>query len=153
MFRIWLALLWCETIEQGCDALPGYFDSWLGGPSEQRFQLGETSIDLSSELLGRQEEKPRAHGANGPAHRRALVAAEIGHDDNLAGLERRHEELLDIGVLKLSLLIGPSRTQGASIRSCRKVAMGCRCKLGDRNPLGYLTKPPVVTAKPTNIAV
>ena len=27
----------------------------------------------------------------------ALVAAEIVHDDNLAGLERRHEELLDIG--------------------------------------------------------
>jgi hypothetical protein len=46
--------------------------------------------------VGRQEEKPRAHGANGPAHRMALVAAEIVHDDNVAGLERRHEEMLDI---------------------------------------------------------
>ena len=26
----------------------------------------------------------------------ALVAAEIVHDDNVAGLERRHEEMLDI---------------------------------------------------------
>jgi hypothetical protein len=28
----------------------------------------------------------------------ALVAAEIVHDDNVARLERRHEELLDIGL-------------------------------------------------------
>ena len=31
------------------------------------------------------------------AHRMALVAAEIVDDDNVAGLERRHEELRDIG--------------------------------------------------------
>ena len=30
------------------------------------------------------------------AHRMAVVAAEIVHDDNVAGLERRHEEMLDI---------------------------------------------------------
>jgi hypothetical protein len=43
------------------------------------------------------------------------VAAEIVHDDHVAGLERRHEELRDIG-FEAFAVIGPSRTQGASIR-------------------------------------
>src|SRR5260370_21581940 len=74
-------------------------DSSLGGLSEQRFQLGEHLLDrIEVRTVGRQEEKPRADRANGPAHRMALVAAEIVHDDNVARLERRHEELLDIGL-------------------------------------------------------
>ena len=36
---------WCEAIEQSSDALPGCFDSWLGGVSEQRFQLCEHLLD------------------------------------------------------------------------------------------------------------
>jgi hypothetical protein len=91
------ALLWCEAIEQGSDALPGCFDSSLG-VSEQRFQLGDHPPDrIEVRTVGLQEERPGADRANGPTHRMALVAAEIVHDDNVAGLERRHEELLDIG--------------------------------------------------------
>jgi hypothetical protein len=74
------------------------FDSWLGGVSEQRFQLGEHLLDgIEIWTIGRQEEKVRADRTDGPAHGVALVATEIVHDDDIAGLERRHEELLDIG--------------------------------------------------------
>jgi hypothetical protein len=88
----------CEAIEQGADALPGCFDSSLGGFSEQRFQLGEHLLDgIEIGTIGRQEEKVRAGRTDGPAHGVALVAAEIVHDDDVAGLERGHQELLDIG--------------------------------------------------------
>lgn len=89
------ALLWREAIEQGSDALPGYFDSSLGGPFGAAFSAWRNLPDrFEVRTVGRQEEKPRADGANGPAHRVVLVAAEIVRDDNVAGLERRHEELL-----------------------------------------------------------
>jgi len=68
------------------------------GLSEQRFQLGEHLLDgIEIGTIRRQEEKVRADRTNGPAHGVALVAAEIVHDDDVAGLERRHQELLDIG--------------------------------------------------------
>ena len=92
------AFLRCEAVEQGADALPGCFDSSLGGFSEQGFQLGKHLLDgIEIGTIRRQEEKVRADRTNGLAHGVALVAAEIVHDDDVAGLERRHEELLDIG--------------------------------------------------------
>jgi energy-coupling factor transporter ATP-binding protein EcfA2 len=59
-----LSLRWQQTLRFGCgwhscgvkqlsgarDALPGYFDSSLGGPSEQRFQLGRPPIGSRPEL-------------------------------------------------------------------------------------------------------
>jgi hypothetical protein len=90
--------VWSEAIEQSSNSSPGCFDSSLGGLSEQGFKLGEHLLDrIEIGTVGRQEEKPRADSADGPAHGMALVAAEIVHDDDIAGLERRHEELLDIG--------------------------------------------------------
>jgi len=87
-----------EEIEQSADSLPCCFDSSLGGLSEQRFKLSEHLFDrIEVGTVGRQEEKSGADRADGPAHRMTFVAAEIVHDDNVAGLERRHEELLDIG--------------------------------------------------------
>lgn len=87
-----------EASEQRADALPGCFDSSFSSLSEQRFQLGEHLLDgIEIGAIGRQEEKPRSDSTDGPAHGVTLVAAEIVHDDDVAGLERRHEELLDIG--------------------------------------------------------
>jgi hypothetical protein len=92
------AFLRCEAFEQGADALPSCFDCSLGGFSEQRFQLGEHLLDgIEIGTIRRQEEKPGPDRADGPSHGVALVTAEIVHDDDVAGLERRHEELLDIG--------------------------------------------------------
>ena len=55
------------------------------------------SIGLRSGLIGRQEEQLGAGRADRVAHGLALVTAEIVDDDDVAGLERRHQELLDIG--------------------------------------------------------
>jgi len=45
----------------------------------------------------RQEEPPRAFGADGFVDRRALMGAEIVHDDDVAMLQSRRKNLLDIG--------------------------------------------------------
>ena len=55
------------------------------------------SIGLRSGRVGRQEEQLGAGSADGAADGLALVAAEIVHDDDVAGPERRDEHLLDIG--------------------------------------------------------
>lgn len=47
------------------------------------------------------------------------MAAEVDNDNDVAGVDGRDEHLLDIGE-KLSPLIGPSMTQGASMQSWRK---------------------------------
>jgi hypothetical protein len=93
------ALLWCEAIEQGSDALPGCFDSWLGGLSEVR-------------TVGRQEEKPRADRANGPAPRMALGLRRLFMLTMSPGLSR-HEEMLDTGSEACSV--------DRSIRDARRV--------------------------------
>jgi hypothetical protein len=79
------ALLWCEAIEQGADALPGCFDSSLDGLSEQRFQLGERLLDrIEVRTVGRRKRSLAPTDRMGAPH--GLVAAEIVHDDNVAGL-------------------------------------------------------------------
>ena len=49
------------------------------------------------------------------------MAAEIIHDDNVAGAEGGDQELFDVSA-EAGALIGPSMTQGAAIRSQRKAA-------------------------------
>ena len=52
----------------------------------------------------------------------AFVAAEIVHDDDIAGLQGREENLFDDRARKLSPSIGPSTSHGASMRSWRSAA-------------------------------
>lgn len=79
--------------------MPRSFDGSLGGLSEQGFKLCKHLLDrIEVWTVGRQEQKSGADGPDGPAHREAFVTAEIVHDDNVARLERRDEELLDIGL-------------------------------------------------------
>src|SRR5205085_1488663 len=60
------------------------------------FELGEDLLDgIEIGAIGRQEEELGAGGADGAADERALVAAEIIHDDDVAWLEGGQEELLD----------------------------------------------------------
>ena len=87
-----------EAVEEVADALPGGFDGSLGGLAQQGLELGEDLLDgIEVGTVGRQEEQLGAGGADGAAHGLAFVAAEIVHDDDVAGLERRDENLLDIG--------------------------------------------------------
>ena len=61
-------------------------------------ELGEDLLDrVEVGAVGRQEEELGAGGPDRLADGLALVAAEIVHDDDVAGRERRDEELLDPG--------------------------------------------------------
>jgi hypothetical protein len=87
-----------EGIEQLADAFPCVFDGSFVGFAQKRFELGEGLLDwVEIRTVGRQEEELGADGADGFAHGTAFVAAEIVHDDDVAGGERRRQDLLDIG--------------------------------------------------------
>jgi hypothetical protein len=77
------------------------------------FELCEDLFDrIEIGAVRRLEEQLGAGRANGAAHGLPFVTSEIVHKDNFAGLEGRHQRLLDIGEE-----LGPSMTHGASIRS------------------------------------
>ena len=60
--------------------------------------FGEDLLDrVEVGRVRRQVPESCAGGLDEAAQRGRLVTAEIVHDDDVAGLERRHEELLDIG--------------------------------------------------------
>ena len=90
--------------------------------AENGLELGEGVLDGIE--IGRvfgQVEEARADGLDGLADRVAFVGAEIVEHDDVAGLECRGQDLLDIGE-EPRPLIGPSSTMGAVIRSCRRAA-------------------------------
>jgi hypothetical protein len=65
---------------------------------EERLELGEELLDrVEVGAVGRQEEQLGAGLADCLAHGAPFVAAEIVHDDDVAGLQGGNEELLDIG--------------------------------------------------------
>lgn len=67
----------------------------FGGLAEQMFELGEHLLDrVQVRGIGRQEDQPRAFLADGTAYLGPLVAAQIVHDDDIAGLKGRTQDLL-----------------------------------------------------------
>ncbi len=83
---------------------PGGLDGSSVGFAQQGLELCEDLLDrVEVGRVGRQEEELGAGGADGAADGLAFVAAEIVHDDDVAGLERRDEELLDIGAEALAV--------------------------------------------------
>jgi hypothetical protein len=90
--------VWVECVEQIADAFPGCLDGSFFGLSQKGFELGEDLLDrVEVGRVGRQEEELGAGGADGSTNGFAFVATEIVHDDDVALLERGHEDLLDIG--------------------------------------------------------
>jgi hypothetical protein len=55
------------------------------------------SIGLKSGRVGRQVEECGANGFDGGPHAAGLVCRQIVHDDDVAGIERRSQHLLDVG--------------------------------------------------------
>ena len=87
-----------EACEQRSDPFPDGVDGALLGFSEERFELGEDLFDrVQIGAVGWQKHQPRAGGAYGFADGPVLVRSKIVHDDDVARLERRDEDLLDIG--------------------------------------------------------
>ena len=77
---------------------PSVIDGSLLGGSHPVFDLGEGLLDrVEVGRVWRQIPEPGACGADHLPDSRRLVGAEIVHDDDVAGLEHRHELLLDIG--------------------------------------------------------
>ena len=122
MFDVVGAFGRCEALKERADALPSGVNGALGGFAQHRFELGEDLLDwVEIGTVGRQEEQLGAGGADGSTPGFAFVTAEIVNNDDVAGIECRHEQLLDIGQEALAVF-GPSITQGASIRSARNAA-------------------------------
>jgi hypothetical protein len=90
--------VWREGIEQFADTLPCCFDGSLGGFSQEQFELGEHLFDrVQVGRVGRQEQEPGSGRADRLADGGTLVAAQIVHDNDIAGRQRRDQELGDIG--------------------------------------------------------
>ena len=68
-----------------------------GGPDEG-FQFREGQLDrIEIRAVGRQEAELGADGFDRRAHRRLFVDGEIVEHDHIAGAERGHQDLLDVG--------------------------------------------------------
>ena len=93
------AFIWGEVLKQGADPVPEGVDGSLGGLSQQRFEFRERHLDwIEVRTVGRQIKQRRACRLDRLAHVRALVAAEIVHDDDVALAQGRNEDLIDIGL-------------------------------------------------------
>ena len=87
-----------EVREQGPDPAPRRLDRAFGGVAEQRFELSEDLFNrVEIGRIRRQEAQRGPRSLKGPAHSRALVAAEIVHNDDIARGEGREQALLHIG--------------------------------------------------------
>ena len=85
------------------------------------FSFGKaSSIGLKSGLSG-QETELSPNGFDRRAHRRLFVDGEIVEHDHIAGAERRHQDLLDVGQKRR--IVDRSVTAGAIRPSRRSAAM------------------------------
>jgi hypothetical protein len=75
--------------------------------------------------VGGQEEEVGFCDVDGGANGAAFMTAEVLHDDNVAGRERREEKLLDISA-EACAIDRPSMTHGAVSRSQRGAARDVR---------------------------
>jgi hypothetical protein len=72
--------------------------------SQQSFELGEDLLDgVEVGRVFRQEDEAGSNISDRLPHGFSLVGAEIVEDDDVARLQRRHEELFDIGVEALAV--------------------------------------------------
>lgn len=83
---------------------PGIRDgSGLGDPHPV-FDFGEGLLDrIEIGRIWRKEPEPCAGSAEDPSNGYRFVAAKIVHDDNVTGLQSRHELLLDISPEALAI--------------------------------------------------
>ena len=98
------------------------FDGPLLGEAHEVLELREDLFDgIEIGAVGREEEEPGTGFADGGPDGHSLVAAEIVHDDDIAGPEAGNKHLLDIEQEALAI-DGPSKTQGAVTWSQRRAA-------------------------------
>ena len=98
MGEVVAAFLRFEGVEQRPDPPPRRLNGACGRVAEQGFKLGE---DLFNRVeiggVRRQEAERSAHPLNGGAYGGTLMAAQIVHNNDIAGGERWQQTLFDIG--------------------------------------------------------
>ena len=78
---------------EGRDVVEG---AWSRG-AEERFQFRERHFDgIEIGTVGRQEPQPRADRLDGRPDLRLAMDGEVVEDDDVAGAERRHQDLLHV---------------------------------------------------------
>lgn len=92
-----LALVGREAVENGADPVPKCRDGSFCGSTQMGFEFGEGLLDrIEVGRVWRQIEKLRPCGLDDLAYCLALVGGQIVHHYDVAGLQRRHETLLEI---------------------------------------------------------
>ena len=77
---------------------PERVDRSTAGGADDGFEFGEAELDgVEVGAVGRQEPQGRAGRFNGGPHAVDLVGGEIVGDHDVAGLQRRDEDLFDVG--------------------------------------------------------
>lgn len=84
--------------------LPGFRDGALLGDAHPVFDLGEDLLNgIEVWRVGWQEPEPGSGSPDNLAQGCGFVAAQVVHDDDIAGSEGRNELLLDIGTETLAV--------------------------------------------------
>ena len=84
--------------------LPCGFDGSFLCLSHEVFEFGEHLFDrIEIGTVGREEQEPCSGTLDDLPDRVALVAAEVVHDDNVAGVEASEQDLLDIALEALAV--------------------------------------------------
>lgn len=92
------AFAWSKELQGDRDALNDLVEAPRACGAEKRFQLGECLLDrIEIRTVGRQKPEARADAFDRGPHLRLLVHGQVVEDDDIAGAERRDEDLLDVG--------------------------------------------------------
>ena len=79
-----------KAVEEGSDAAPRRLDAAFGRVAEEGFELGKDLLKRIESGRGRGEETQRGlHPLDSGAHGRALMAAQIVHNDDIPGRQSR----------------------------------------------------------------
>jgi len=92
------AFIGAEELQGGGDQRAGLFKCARTRGAEERLQFGEGQFNrVEVWTVRRQESEERSSRLNCATHLRLLVRREVVEHDDVAWMERGHEDLLDIG--------------------------------------------------------
>ena len=87
-----------EARQTRTEERPERVDRAAAGFADDGFEFGEAQLDrVKVGTVGRQEAQRRAGRFNSVAHAVAFVRGEIVGNHHVTGLQRRHEDLFDVG--------------------------------------------------------